>query len=159
MCDRVYTRLSVRTCPTCGCACARKPSFSARPTSPPLPPPVLGTSITYSTFLLSALSGRNVMSQMEMLLIGTVVLGSRQALHFVGVRGVVVAWRLVVMRGCACEVWMECARAALCVWERARSLALPVPPVVPLYVYYFCMCVMQPRTHVAAPPPASRPQP
>jgi hypothetical protein len=43
-------------------------------------------SITYSTFLLSALHGRNVMNQMEMLLIGSIVLGSRQALHYVGVR-------------------------------------------------------------------------
>ena len=43
-------------------------------------------SVTYSTFLLSAITNRSSMNQSEMLLIGSIVLASRQALHFVKVR-------------------------------------------------------------------------
>jgi hypothetical protein len=45
-----------------------------------------GGSITYATFLASIWHGRAVMSHMETLVIGCLVLGSRQALYFSKVR-------------------------------------------------------------------------
>ena len=45
-----------------------------------------GNSITYATFLASIWHGRAVMSHMETLVIGCLVLGSRQALYFSKVR-------------------------------------------------------------------------